>query len=312
MPPITISSTSVLVITASPAIAPPRPSEPVSPMKIAAGNELNQRNPTHAPTRQARQQRQVAPGRRCAGDERHRRVGEQHDRGAARGQPVEAVGEVDAVRRAREHQEDQHRVEQAEVDRGVDDAQVERVRRGRTYSVATSQSPIAITRLHEQLGPARDAERAALARSSSSRRRSRAPRHRERRAEHGQAGRAVSDRIRNGTRSARRITSPPIVGVPALSWWPAGPLLADVLAELVLAQELDELRPEEHADEQRAPCPPIRISPSMPTPSTRSRPDRARALTSTRSPGRRRAPRAARPPPRRRRPGAPRRSKPSA
>ena len=48
-----ISSTSVWVITASPAIAPPSPSEPVSPMNTAAGNELNQRKPTHAPTRQA-------------------------------------------------------------------------------------------------------------------------------------------------------------------------------------------------------------------------------------------------------------------
>ena len=53
IPPITISSTSVLVITASAAIAPPSPSEPVSPMKIDAGNELNQRKPTHAPTRHA-------------------------------------------------------------------------------------------------------------------------------------------------------------------------------------------------------------------------------------------------------------------
>ena len=63
MPPITISSTSVLVITAMPAIAPPSPSEPVSPMKIAAGNELNHRKPTQAPTRQRAEQRQVAAGR---------------------------------------------------------------------------------------------------------------------------------------------------------------------------------------------------------------------------------------------------------
>ena len=52
MPPRMISSTSVLVITAIAAIPPPRPSEPVSPMKIEAGNELNQRKPTQAPTRQ--------------------------------------------------------------------------------------------------------------------------------------------------------------------------------------------------------------------------------------------------------------------
>ena len=53
IPPRTIRSTSVLVITASAAIAPPRPSDPVSPMKIEAGNELNQRKPMHAPPRHA-------------------------------------------------------------------------------------------------------------------------------------------------------------------------------------------------------------------------------------------------------------------
>ena len=52
MPPRMISSTSVLVITAIAAIAPPSPRDPVSPMKIEAGNELNHRKPTHAPTRQ--------------------------------------------------------------------------------------------------------------------------------------------------------------------------------------------------------------------------------------------------------------------
>ena len=53
MPPITISSSSVLVSTASAAMAPPRPSEPVSPMNTEAGKELNHRKPTQAPTRQA-------------------------------------------------------------------------------------------------------------------------------------------------------------------------------------------------------------------------------------------------------------------
>ena len=37
IPPRMISSTSVLVITAIAAIAPPRPSEPVSPMKTTPG-----------------------------------------------------------------------------------------------------------------------------------------------------------------------------------------------------------------------------------------------------------------------------------
>ena len=52
MPPMMISSSSVWVITAIAAIAPPSPSDPVSPMKIDAGNELNHRKPTQAPTRQ--------------------------------------------------------------------------------------------------------------------------------------------------------------------------------------------------------------------------------------------------------------------
>ena len=42
-----------MVITARPAMAPPSPREPVSPMNTEAGNELNHRKPTHAPTRQA-------------------------------------------------------------------------------------------------------------------------------------------------------------------------------------------------------------------------------------------------------------------
>ena len=44
---------------------------------------------------------------------------------------------------------------------------------------------------------------------------------------------------------------PPIVGVPALTWWACRPLLADELAELALLQEVDELRRQEDADEQR-------------------------------------------------------------
>jgi hypothetical protein len=32
-----------------------------------------------------------------------------------------------------------------------------------------------------------------------------------------------SDRIRNGTQTARKMARPPMVGVPALPWCPAGP-----------------------------------------------------------------------------------------
>ncbi len=44
---------------------------------------------------------------------------------------------------------------------------------------------------------------------------------------------------------------PPIVGVPAFCVVALRALLADVLAELALAQELDELRAQEDADQQR-------------------------------------------------------------
>src|SRR3954466_6198992 len=89
---------------------------------------------------------------------------------------------------------------------------------------------------------------------------------------------------------------------------PGGALLADLLAELLLAQELDELRPEEHAERERgdardedlaehlypaageaAPGPPEPGEARRVTPggaSTLSRPAERDPFTSTRSPGR--------------------------
>ena len=49
MPPMMMSSSSVRVRIAKPARAPPSASEPVSPMKIAAGEAFHQRNPKQAP-----------------------------------------------------------------------------------------------------------------------------------------------------------------------------------------------------------------------------------------------------------------------
>ena len=74
-------------------------------MKIEAGKALNQRKPTQAPTRQAESSARFVL---AVGDEGDRRVGEQDDRAAAGGQAVEAVGEVDAVGRAGDHEEDEH------------------------------------------------------------------------------------------------------------------------------------------------------------------------------------------------------------
>ena len=45
--------------------------------------------------------------------------------------------------------------------------------------------------------------------------------------------------------------SPPIVGVPALAWCSCGPVLADVLAELLDPQVFDEFGAEEDADQHR-------------------------------------------------------------
>src|SRR5215212_10119475 len=113
IPPITMRRISVFVITASAAMAPPNPSDPVSPMNTDAGNELNHRKPTQAPTRQAlRSARSCWPGvMKVIG------VGEQHDRGAAGREAVEAVREVHPIRGAGEHEEDQDRVGEAELDR---------------------------------------------------------------------------------------------------------------------------------------------------------------------------------------------------
>src|SRR5207344_2333445 len=48
-PPTIASTISCLVATATPPSAPPSASEPVSPMKTAAGGALNHRNPSPAP-----------------------------------------------------------------------------------------------------------------------------------------------------------------------------------------------------------------------------------------------------------------------
>ena len=59
-PPTIASTISCLVATATPPSAPPSASEPVSPMKTAAGGALNQRKPRPAPTSAAQEDRQLA------------------------------------------------------------------------------------------------------------------------------------------------------------------------------------------------------------------------------------------------------------
>ena len=55
----------------------------------------------------------------AGGDERDPDIGQQHDRRAAGGETVEAVGEVDRCRRPGDHEVDEHRVQGPEVDRNV-------------------------------------------------------------------------------------------------------------------------------------------------------------------------------------------------
>ena len=52
-PPRMTTSSSVRVVMASPASAPPRAREPVSPMKILAGEAFHHRKPKQAPMPQA-------------------------------------------------------------------------------------------------------------------------------------------------------------------------------------------------------------------------------------------------------------------
>ena len=67
---------------------------------------------------------------------------------------------------------------------------------------------------------------------------------------------------------------------------PLGPLLADVLAELALAQERDELRRQEDADQQRGGPRDQDLTHGASASATVSRPIPREALTSTTSPGR--------------------------
>ena len=158
IPPSRISSTSVFVITASPAIAPPSPSEPVSPMKIVAGKALNHRKPMHPPTRQpASIARSYSPVMNVIAD-----VGEQHDRRAARREAVEPVGEVDRAGRAGHDEVDQQRVE-GRRDRSGSRRSAAAACCARCAScVATYHSPSEIAIVTIELRPRPQPERAAL------------------------------------------------------------------------------------------------------------------------------------------------------
>ena len=96
------------------------------------------------------------------------------------------------------------------------------------------------------------------------------------------------EKTKNASDAASRIRIPPAVGVPRFATWRCGPFLADLLAELLAAEERDEARPGEDrddagddaGDEDSAHA----VTPASAS-ATRSRPSARAPLTSTQSPG---------------------------
>ena len=75
---------------------------------------------------------------------------------------------------------------------------------------------------------------------------------RERDEEDRQRGHAcTAEKARNASAAVPRMSRPPITGVPCFDVVAGGAFLADVLAELVAAQELDELGAGHDRDEHR-------------------------------------------------------------
>ena len=115
MPPISSSRSSVLVMIAKPASAPPNAIEPVSPMNTSAGKALYQRKPIEAPiSAAARIARSSCEDRALADvagadvrDHGDRREREQRDDPGARGEAVDPVREVRTVGGARDDQEEE-------------------------------------------------------------------------------------------------------------------------------------------------------------------------------------------------------------
>ena len=183
-------------------------------------------------------------------DHHHRGVGERGDRDRARREAVEAVGQVDGVGGAGDHQEDEHVVGRPEAEVRVQDRDVDV---GREV-LAMRHEPHAGDHEREQqeLPAAREAERApprqlqVVVDEADRGARERRPGHRQPRP--GVLGEDARTRAAR-TRAGRRR---PSSACPAWTDVPRRPVLADVLAELVAAQEGDERGPghdpEQHRD----------------------------------------------------------------
>ena len=134
MPPMKGSRNSCRMMTATVPMAPPSASEPTSPMKTSAGWALYQRKPIEAPTIEpqktvsSRDQGHALQFEVVGEDDVAADIGEHGERaggddGAADGESVEAVGEVDGVRGAHQNEDDErdegHKGQQAEMRQGA-------------------------------------------------------------------------------------------------------------------------------------------------------------------------------------------------
>src|SRR2546423_2467146 len=184
-----------------------------------------------------------------AGDEGDAHVREQHDRSAPSREAVETVGEIDGARRSGDDQVDQHRVERPEVDLIVDEAQAQCA--GQVRLVAGDEPQAERYRDRDpELRPRPQAERApahelGVVVGKPEQRTADGGGENPHRAPVVVAEDQERDRHGDEDEHAAHRRRPRLLEVSF------GALLADVLAELPLAQELDELGAQEDADQQR-------------------------------------------------------------
>ena len=220
-------------------------------------------------------------------EHRHRREREERDDRRAGGEPVETVAEVDAVRGAGDHEEDEdvpERPERQPIARAGNEHRRQIAQPRAVREVARARGD---TGEQQQLPAARQTER-ALVRELDEVVEEADRAAAERDEEHGQPRQLVlrereeRDRRRNEDEDAARRRRALLDDVPL------GPLLADLLAELLSAEEVDEARSGDDRDEARHDAGDEdsghAVTPASAS-ATRSRPRTRAPLTSTQSPG---------------------------
>ncbi len=245
--------------------------------------------------RAAPDDREVEPAQRAVprrvaadvDDDADRRVREQRDDRAAGGEAVDPVGEVDAVRRPRDHEEDQHVEAVRELDVPVHDRD-EDVRR-QLLVAHGEHDPDRDQREQEHLPAAAQPERPAVGQLDEvvEEPDGSAP---ERDEEDRQRRDLVLRHREEGGRRNDEHEQPAHGRRPLLDLVRRGPLLADVLAELVPAQERDEAGADDqrqhHCDHARDEDADHAVGTLASASAIASSPTARDALTSTASPGR--------------------------